>query len=117
MVKIVSAILVQVLFFGIMGYIDTLQMLRPAFRETLVFGLRPYILGWLLCGPFAFWWSLHTLQSELQAFWTVNVIVAAVIFTAGISARWFASGINPGRGDVLALLLIFAAICCSRFIK
>lgn len=117
MVKILAAITIQALFFGVMGYVDTLQMLRPAFKESLLFGLRPHILAWLICGPFAFWWSLHTLQSELQAFWTVQIITASVIFTAGVAARWFASGINPGKGDVLALLFLFAAIASSKLIK
>lgn len=116
--KLAIALCAQALFFGVLGYLDTVQMLRASWRETVSFGLRPYVLAWLLCGPFLFWWSLRAIyEFTSNSFWTTNLVVVVVVFTAGIGARWYASGISPGKGDFIALILMFLGLVASRVIK
>ena len=61
MPKLILAIVVQIVIFGIYFYVDARQTTAPDWASVVKFGLNPMVLFYFAFSVFPMWWSYRAM--------------------------------------------------------
>ncbi len=116
MTKLLVALVVQGVIFGIFFYIDALQTVRPAWRDVLSLGLNPLAILFYGLTPIPVWWSYRVVYAFVgERFWLASLLEGLFLRIVYIVASYFGSGQVPTRGEAIALLLGTVAVIVAKF--
>ena len=111
MIKLILAVLVQVIIFGIYFYIDARQTTVQDWASVVRFGLNPLVLFYFAFSVFPIWWSYRTLyQFYDQRFWAAAMLQGFVIQFTYVLASYLGSKQVPTPREGLALGLVFLSV-------
>ncbi len=111
MPKLILAVLVQVICFGIYFYIDARQTTAPSWASVVKFGLHPLALLYFAFSVFPVWWSYRTFYAYFdQRFWAAAMLQGLVIQVTYVLASYFGSRQIPTLREAIAIGLIFLSV-------
>lgn len=111
MTKVILAILVQFVCFGIYFYIDARQTTAPDWASVLKFGLRPFPLLFFAFSVFPVWWSYRAMYEFFeQRFWAAAMLQGLVIQITYALASYLGSRQVPTLREAVALGLVFLSV-------
>lgn len=111
MTKLMPAILVQVIAFGIYFYIDARQTTVPDWASVVRFGLRPLVLLYFAFSVFPVWWSYRTMYEFYgQRFWAAAMLQGFVIQVTYVLASYIGSKQVPSPRESIAIGLVFLSV-------
>lgn len=111
MTKLMPAILVQVIAFGIYFYIDARQTTVPDWASVVRFGLRPLVLLYFAFSVFPVWWSYRTMYEFYgQRFWAAAMLQGFVIQVTYVLASYIGSKQVPSPREGIAIGLVFLSV-------
>ncbi len=111
MFKLIPAILVQVVAFGIYFYIDARQTTAPNWSSVVRFGLHPLVLLYFAFSVFPVWWSYRTMYEFYgQRFWAAALLQGLVIQVTYVLASYLGSRQVPSVREAIALGLVFLSV-------
>jgi hypothetical protein len=111
MLKLVFAIIVQVMIFGIYFYIDARQTTAPDWNSVLRFGMRPVVLFYFAFSVFPIWWSYRALYEFYnQSFWAAAMLQGFVIQSTYVLASYLGSRQVPTLREGVAIGLVFVSV-------
>lgn len=116
MTKLLGALIVQGVIFGIFFYIDAQQTIRPTWRAVLSLGLNPLIVLFYGLAPIPIWWSYRVVYAFVgERFWLASLMQGLFIRVIYIVASYFGSGQIPTRAEAIALLLGIVSVVIAKF--
>jgi hypothetical protein len=111
MPKVILAIFVQVLLFGIFFYIDARQTTASDWGSVLKFGLHPLALLYFAFSVFPIWWSYRTMYAYFeQRFWAAAMLQGLVIQITYVLASYLGSKQTPSLREGIAIGLVFLSV-------
>jgi len=111
MLKLLSAISVQVIAFGIYFYIDARQTTAPDWSSVVRFGLNPLALLYFAFSVFPVWWSYRTMYEFYgQRFWASAMLQGLVIQATYVMASYIGSRQLPNLREGIAIGLVFMSV-------
>jgi hypothetical protein len=109
--KLIAAILVQVIAFGIFFYIDARQTTAPDWASVVRFGLHPLALLYFAFSVFPVWWSYRTMYEFYeQRFWAAAMLQGFVIQVTYVLASYIGSRQMPSLRESIAIGLVFLSV-------
>ena len=111
MPKLLLAILVQIIIFGIYFYVDARQTTAPDWASVVKFGLNPLVLAYFAFSVFPIWWSYRTLYSFYdQRFWAAAMLQGLIIQSTYVLASYIGSRQVPSLREGIAIGLVFLSV-------
>ena len=111
MLKLILAIGIQVLMFGIYFYIDARQTTAPDWASVLKFGLNPMALAYFAFSVFPVWWSYRVMyQFYDQRFWAASMLQGFVIQLTYLLASYLGSRQIPSLREGVAISLVLLSV-------
>ena len=111
MPKLILAIAVQVICFGIYFYVDARQTTAPDWATVVRFGLHPLTLIYFAFSVFPVWWSYRALYEFFdQRFWAAAMLQGFVIQLTYVLASYFGSKQVPTVREGIAIGLVFLSV-------
>lgn len=111
MLKLILAVLVQVIIFGVYFYIDARQTTAPDWASVVRFGLNPIALFYFAFSVFPVWWSYRTLYEFYdQRFWAAAMLQGFVIQFTYVLASYLGSRQVPTLREGVAIGLVFLSV-------
>ena len=111
MPKLIFAILLQVIIFGIYFYIDARQTTAPDWASVVSFGMRPVVLLYFAFSVFPIWWSYRILYEYYdQRFWAAAMLQGFVIQSTYMLASYLGSRQAPTLREGVAIGLVFLSV-------
>jgi hypothetical protein len=111
MAKLIPAILVQVIAFGIYFYIDARQTTAPNWASVVRFGLHPLALLYFAFSVFPIWWSYRTMYEFYgQRFWAAAMLQGFIIQVTYVLASYIGSKQVPSLREGIAIGLVFLSV-------
>jgi hypothetical protein len=111
MVKLLLAIFVQVIAFGIYFYIDARQTTAPDWSSVVRFGLQPLTLLYFAFSVFPVWWSYRAMYEFYdQRFWAAAMLQGFVIQSTYVLASYIGSRQIPNLREGIAISLVFLSV-------
>lgn len=109
--KLIPAILVQVIAFGIFFYVDARQTTAPDWASVVRFGLRPLLLLYFAFSVFPIWWSYRTMYEFYgQRFWAAAMLQGLIIQATYVLASYAGSKQVPSLREGIAIGLVFLSV-------
>src|SRR5215510_3015387 len=109
--KLILAIVVQVIAFGIFFYIDARQTTAPDWASVVRFGLHPLALLYFAFSVFPIWWSYRTLYEFYeQRFWAASMLQGLVIQVTYVLASYLGSRQPPSLREGIAIGLVLLSV-------
>jgi fumarate reductase subunit C len=111
MSKLILAVIVQIIVFGIYFYVDARQTTAPDWASVIKFGLNPLILAYFAFSVFPIWWSYRTLyQFYEQRFWAAAMLQGFIIQVTYVLASYLGSRQTPNLREGIAIGLVFLSV-------
>lgn len=111
MPKLLLAIFVQIIAFGIYFYIDARQTTAPSWDSVVRFGLNPLALLFFAFSVFPVWWSYRTMYEFYeQRFWAAAMLQGFIIQVTYVLASYFGSRQLPTLREAIAIGLVFLSV-------
>lgn len=111
MAKLIPAILIQVIAFGIYFYIDARQTTAPDWSSVVRFGLHPLALLYFAFSVFPIWWSYRTMYEFYgQRFWAAAMLQGFIIQVTYVLASYAGSRQTPSLRESIAIGLVFLSV-------
>jgi hypothetical protein len=111
MLKLVVAIFVQVIAFGIYFYIDARQTTAPDWASVVKFGLNPLALIFFAFSVFPVWWSYRTMYAFYgQRFWAAAMLQGFIVQVTYVLASYIGSKQLPNLREGIAIGLVFLSV-------
>jgi hypothetical protein len=111
MPKLILAILIQIIAFGIYFYVDARQTTAPDWASVVRFGLHPLALLYFAFSVFPVWWSYRVMYEFYdQRFWAAAMLQGFVIQLTYVLASYFGSGQMPNLREGIAIALVFLSV-------
>ena len=111
MFKLVLAIFVQIIAFGIYFYIDARQTTALDWAGVVKFGLHPLTLLFFAFSVFPVWWSYRTMYEFYgQRFWAAAMLQGFIIQATYVLASYAGSKQIPSLREGLAIGLVFLSV-------
>lgn len=111
MLKLMLAILVQIIAFGIYFYIDARQTTAPDWATVVKFGLHPLALLYFAFSVFPVWWSYRAMYEFYeQRFWAAAMLQGFVIQLTYVLASYLGSRQVPSLREGVAIGLVFLSV-------
>lgn len=111
MAKLILAVLVQIVAFGIYFYIDARQTTAPDWASVVRFGLNPLALLYFAFSVFPVWWSYRTMfEFYGQRFWAAAMLQGFVIQATYVLASYMGSRQVPNLRESIAIGLVFLSV-------
>ena len=111
MPKLVLAILIQVIAFGIYFYIDARQTTASDWASVVRFGLNPLALLYFAFSVFPVWWSYRAMYEFYgQRFWAAAMLQGFVIQVTYVLASYLGSKQIPNLRESIAIGLVFISV-------
>jgi hypothetical protein len=111
MVKLIPAILIQIIAFGIYFYIDARQTTAPDWASVVRFGLHPLALLYFAFSVFPIWWSYRTMYEFYgQHFWAAAMLQGFIIQGTYVLASYIGSRQLPSLREGIAICLVFLSV-------
>jgi hypothetical protein len=111
MLKLIVAILVQIIVFGIYFYIDARQTTAPDWASVVRFGLNPFVLLYFAFSVFPVWWSYRAMYEFYgQRFWAAAMLQGLVIQVTYVLASYLGSRQMPNLREGIAISLVFISV-------
>ena len=111
MTKLILAILLQIVVFGIYFYIDARQTTAPDWATVVRFGLHPLALLYFAFSVFPIWWSYRALYEFYeQRFWAAAMLQGFIIQTTYVLASYAGSRQIPTLREGIAIGLVFLSV-------
>jgi hypothetical protein len=116
MIKLVLAIFIQIIAFGIYFYIDARQTTAPDWASVVRFGLHPLALLYFAFSVFPVWWSYRAMYEFYgQRFWAAALLQGLVIQVTYVLASYLGSKQVPSVREGIALgLVVLSVIVAGR---
>lgn len=111
MLKLIFAILCQIVIFGVYFYIDARQTTAPDWASVMRFGLHPLTLLYFAFSVFPVWWSYRALYEFYdQRFWAAAMLQGFVIQLTYVLASYLGSRQMPTAREGVAIGLVFLSV-------
>ncbi len=111
MLKLASAIVVQIIIFGVYFYIDARQTTAPDWASVVKFGLNPLTLLYFAFSVFPVWWSYRAMYEFYdQRFWAAAMLQGLVIQSTYVLASYLGSRQIPNLREGIAIGLVFLSV-------
>jgi hypothetical protein len=111
MLKLISAIFVQIAIFGVYFYIDARQTTAPDWASVLKFGLNPLALLYFAFSTFPVWWSYRAMYEFYgQRFWAAAMLQGLVIQATYVLASYLGSRQIPNLREGIAIGFVFLSV-------
>ena len=111
MTKLVPAVIIQIIAFGIYFYIDARQTTAPDWSSVVRFGLHPFALLYFAFSVFPVWWSYRTMYEFYnQRFWAAAMLQGLVIQATYVLASYLGSRQVPSLREGIAIALVFLSV-------
>ncbi len=111
MPKVILAIVVQIVFFGIFFYIDARQTTAPDWASVLKFGLHPLALLYFAFSVFPIWWSYRTMYEFYGGkFWAAAMLQGLIVQVTYVLASYLGSKQMPSLREGIAIGLVFLSV-------
>src|SRR5512139_823445 len=111
MLKLVLAIFIQIIAFGIYFYIDARQTTAPDWSSVVRFGLHPLALFYFAFSVFPVWWSYRAMYEFYgQRFWAAALLQGLVIQVTYVLASYLGSKQVPSVREGIAIGLVFLSV-------
>jgi len=111
MSKVILAVFVQIILFGIFFYIDARQTTAPDWASVVKFGLHPLALLYFAFSVFPIWWSYRALYEFFdQRFWAAAMLQGLVIQITYVLASYLGSKQIPSLREGIAIGLVFLSV-------
>ncbi len=111
MPKLVPAVLIQVIIFGIYFYIDARQTTAPDWASVVRLGLNPLALLYFALSVFPVWWSYRVMYAFYgQRFWAAAMLQGFVIQITYVLASYLGSKQIPNAREGIAIGLVFLSV-------
>jgi hypothetical protein len=111
MPKLILAIFVQILAFGIYFYIDARQTTAPDWASVVKLGLNPLALLFFAFSVFPVWWSYRTMYEFYgQHFWAAAMLQGFIVQVTYVMASYIGSRQIPNLRESLAIGLVFLSV-------
>ena len=111
MIKLASAIVVQIIIFGVYFYIDARQTTAPDWASVVKFGLNPLALLYFAFSVFPVWWSYRTMYEYYdQRFWAAAMLQGLIIQSTYVLASYLGSKQIPNLREGIAIGLVFLSV-------
>jgi hypothetical protein len=107
----ILAALVQMLFFGIMFYLDARQMIAPDWKSVFKLGLNPLVILFYAFSMLPIWWSYRTQYLFFEnRFWVTSMVQIMIIQITYMVASYLGARQMPTLREGLALGLVFISV-------
>lgn len=111
MLRLIPAILIQVIGFGIYFYIDARQTTARDWASVVRFGLHPFALLYFAFSVFPIWWSYRALYEFYgQRFWAAAMLQGFIIQVTYVMASYIGSRQVPSLREGIAIGLVFLSV-------
>jgi len=111
MPKLILAIFIQIIIFGVYFYVDARQTTAPDWASVVKFGLNPLILLYFAFSVFPIWWSYRALYEFYeQRFWAAAMLQGFVIQFTYVLASYLGSRQTPSLREGIAIGLVFLSV-------
>jgi hypothetical protein len=111
MLKLILAISIQIVMFGIYFYIDARQTTAPDWSSVVRFGLNPLALLYFAFSVFPVWWSYRAMYEFYeQRFWAAAMLQGFVIQLTYVLASYIGSRQAPNLRECIAIGLVFLSV-------
>jgi len=111
MPKLILAIVVQIIIFGIYFYVDARQTTAPDWASVVRFGLHPLALLYFAFSVFPIWWSYRALYEFYeQRFWAAAMLQGFIIQLTYVLASYLGSKQTPTLREGIAIGLVFLSV-------
>src|SRR5512141_2821502 len=111
MSKLILAISIQFIIFGIYFYIDARQTTAPDWSSVVRFGLHPLSLLYFAFSVFPIWWSYRALYEFLvQRCWAAAMLQGLGIQVTYGLARYLGSRQTPRLREGIAIVLVLLSV-------
>lgn len=111
MIKLASAIVVQIIIFGVYFYIDARQTTAPDWASVVKFGLNPLTLFYFAFSVFPVWWSYRVMYEFYdQRFWAAAMLQGLIIQSTYVLASYLGSKQIPNLREGIAIGLVFLSV-------
>ncbi len=111
MSKLVLAICVQLVIFGIFFYIDARQTTAPDWASVVRFGLHPLALLYFAFSVFPMWWSYRAMYEYYeQRFWAAAMLQGFIVQVTYVLASYLGSKQVPTLREGIAIGLVFLSV-------
>jgi hypothetical protein len=111
MPKLLPAVFIQIIIFGIYFYIDARQTTAPDWASVVKFGLNPLSLLYFAFSVFPVWWSYRAMYEFYgQRFWAAAMLQGFVIQITYVLASYLGSRQIPNVREGVAIGLVFLSV-------
>ncbi len=111
MLLFVLAAVVQVVFFGVMFFLDARQMIAPDWKSVFKLGLNPLVIIFYAFSMLPIWWSYRTQYLFLEGrFWVASMVQIMIIQVTYMVASYLGARQMPSLREGIALGLIFVSV-------
>ena len=111
MSKLVLAICVQLVIFGIFFYIDARQTTAPDWASVVRFGMHPLALLYFAFSVFPLWWSYRAMYDFYdQRFWGAAMLQGFIVQATYVLASYLGSKQIPSLREGFAIGLVFLSV-------
>ena len=111
MLKLIFAIVVQIVAFGIYFYIDARQTIAPDWASVIKFGLNPFALLYFAFSVFPVWWSYRAMYEFYdQRFWAAAMLQGFIIQVTYVFTSYLGSKQMPNLREGIAIGLVFLSV-------
>ncbi len=111
MPKVILAIVVQIVFFGIFFYIDARQTTAPDWASVVKFGLHPLALLYFAFSVFPIWWSYRTMYEFYGGrFWAAAMLQGLIVQVTYVLASYLGSKQMPSLREGIAIGLVLLSV-------
>jgi hypothetical protein len=111
MLKLILAILIQIIIFGIYFYVDARQTTAPNWASVVKFGLNPFVLVYFAFSVFPVWWSYRAMYEFYeQRFWAASMLQGLIIQVTYVLASYLGSHQMPNLREGIAISLVFLSV-------
>lgn len=111
MPKLILAVFVQIILFGIYFYVDARQTTAPDWASVVKFGLNPFVLIYFALSVFPVWWSYRTMYEFYeQRFWAASMLQGFIIQVTYVLASYLGSRQTPNFREGIAISLVFLSV-------
>ena len=111
MPKLLFAIFILSIAFGVYFYIDARQTTAPDWSSVVRFGLNPLTLLYFAFSVFPVWWSYRAMYEFYeQRFWAAAMLQGFVIQVTYVLASYLGSRQIPNLRESIAIGLVFLSV-------
>jgi len=111
MPKLILAIVVQIVIFGIYFYVDARQTTAPDWASVVKFGLNPMVLFYFAFSVFPMWWSYRAMYEFYgQRFWAAAMLQGFIVQVTYVLASYLGSRQTPNLRESIAIGLVFLSV-------